>query len=222
MKPIQKTISILVSIGIPLFLMMSMIRFLFQPAFLQIEYNAPGFPVDSFGFSQADRIHWGTISVDYLFNNQGISFLADQRLANGSPLYNERELGHMLDVKNLIQLMLKVWIGLTIFLILVLIWAWRGKWLIDLGRAYIFGGWLTLGLIGAILAAILISFDALFTAFHHLFFTGDSWLFLYSDSLIRLFPLRLWQDGFIAMGILTAVGAIVFILIGNRMARKAQ
>jgi integral membrane protein (TIGR01906 family) len=79
---------------------------------------------------------------------------------------------------------------------------------------------LTLGLIGAILAAILISFDALFTAFHHLFFTGDSWLFLYSDSLIRLFPLRLWQDGFIAMGILTAVGAVLFILAGTRLLRK--
>ncbi len=220
MKTMHKGISILVSIIIPFILMMSMIRFLFQPAFLKIEYNAPGFPVDTFGFTQEDRIKWGTISLDYLFNNQDLSFLSDQRLTDGSPLYNERELSHMLDVKNLIQLMLKVWLGLILGMALILIWAWLGKWRMDLGRAYMFGGWLTLGLIGAILIAILVSFDALFTAFHHLFFQGDSWLFLYSDSLIRLFPIRLWQDGFIAMGILTGLGAVLFIVVGRWLARK--
>ncbi|GAP15091.1 integral membrane protein TIGR01906 [Longilinea arvoryzae] len=220
MKSFQKGVSILVSISIPFFLMMTMIRFLFQPAFLKIEYSTPGFPADTFGFTQEDRIKWGTISMEYLFNTQGISFLADQRLPDGSPLYNERELSHMLDVKNLIQVMLKVWIGLILGLILILVWAWRGKWLRDLGHAYMFGGWLTLGLIGSILIAILVSFEALFTAFHHLFFQGDSWLFLYSDSLIRLFPLPLWQAGFIAMGILTGLGAVLFIVLGRRLARR--
>jgi integral membrane protein (TIGR01906 family) len=90
----------------------------------------------------------------------------------------------------------------------------------EFGRAFARGGWLTLGIIGAILIAIVVSFDWLFTAFHRIFFTGDTWLFLYSDSLIRLFPLRLWQDGFIAMGIVTALLAIIFILGGNLLARK--
>lgn len=222
MKTFQKVILVLLSIAIPFFLMMTMIRFMFQPAFLQVEYNSSNFPADEFGFTAADRLKWGTISLDYLFNNQGIAFLSEQKLPDGSSLYNERELGHMLDVKNLIQLMLKVWLGLSIAFVILLAWAWRGKWLKDLGRAFIRGGWLTLGLIGAVLVAILINFDELFTAFHHLFFEGDSWLFLYSDTLIRLFPLKLWQDGFTGAGILTGIGAILFMLLGRLLYRKNQ
>lgn len=220
MKTIKIITATAVSIILPFFLLMSAIRLVFQPVFLQLEYNAPGFPQDPYGFTKEDRLKWGRISLDYLFNDADISFLADQRLPDGSPLYNERELGHMLDVKNLIQLMLKVWLGLFIVLALVLIWAWRGNWLPEFGRAYARGGWLTLGIIAAILIAIAVSFDWLFTAFHRIFFEGDTWLFLYSDSLIRLFPLRLWQDGFIAMGIVTALLAILFIVGGNFLARK--
>jgi integral membrane protein (TIGR01906 family) len=220
MKHLQKGISILVTVAIPLFLLMTAIRVLFQPLFLKIEYNLPGFPADPYGFTQEDRLKWGSVSIEYMFNNADISFLADQTLPDGSPLYNERELSHMLDVKILLQLMMRVWIGLFIALALILIWASRGKWLGEFGRAYVRGGWLTLSLIGAILIAVLVSFDWLFTAFHHLFFTGDTWLFLYSDSLIRLFPERLWQDGFIGMGIFTALGGIIFILGGELLARQ--
>lgn len=220
MKTIKIITATAVSIILPFFLLMSAIRLVFQPVFLQLEYNAPGFPQDPYGFTKEDRLKWGRISLDYLFNDADISFLADQRLPDGSPLYNERELGHMLDVKNLIQLMLKVWLGLFVVLAFLLIWAWRGNWLPEFGRAYARGGWLTLGIIAAILIAIAVSFDWLFTAFHRIFFEGDTWLFLYSDSLIRLFPLRLWQDGFIAMGIVTALLAILFIVGGNFLARK--
>lgn len=220
MTTLRKITAGIVSFLLPFFLLMTAIRLVFQPVFLQVEYNAPGFPPDPYGFTIEDRLKWGEISLDYLFNDAGISFLADQRLPDGTPLYNERELGHMLDVKNLVQLMVKVWLGLFVALALGLIWAWRGDWVPEFVRAFARGGWLTLGIIGAILIAIVVSFDWLFTAFHRIFFTGDSWLFLYSDSLIRLFPLRLWQDGFIAMGIVTALLAIIFILGGNLLARK--
>ena len=222
MKTLQKIFSFLVTIAIPLFLLMTAIRVLFQPLFLQIEYRAPGFPEDLFGFSHQDRLKWGGISMEYMFNNQGISFLGDQRLPDGSPLYNDRELGHMADVKALVQLMIRVWTGLFAALVIILLWAWRGKWLKVLGQAYARGAWLTFGLIGAIFIAIVVSFDALFTTFHRLFFQGDSWLFLYSDSLIRLFPIRLWQDAFIGMGILTVLGAILFLFIGKQLSRRTQ
>lgn len=222
MKTLQKIVSLLVTIAIPLFLLMTAIRVLFQPLFLQIEYRAPGFPEDSFGFSLQDRLKWGGISMEYMFNNQGISFLADQSLPDGSPLYNDRELGHMADVKALVQLMIRFWTGLFAALVAILIWAWRGKWLRSLGQAFARGSLLTLGLIAAIFIAIVVSFDALFTSFHRLFFQGDSWLFLYSDSLIRLFPIRLWQDAFIGMGILTVIGAVILLLVGNYISRRNQ
>jgi hypothetical protein len=60
----------------------------------------PGFPADRYGFTTADRLYWADIAVDYLVNTAGIEFLADLRFEDGSPVYNERELKHMVDVKN--------------------------------------------------------------------------------------------------------------------------
>lgn len=47
-----------------------------------------------------------------------------------------------------------------------------------------------------------------FAWFHSLFFTGDSWLFLFSDTLIRLFPLRFWQDAFLFAAIIALGGGV--------------
>jgi len=54
-----------------------------------------------------------------------------------------------------------------------------------------------------------------FAGFHSLFFEGDSWLFLYSDTLIRLFPLRFWQDAFLLAAVI-ALGCGVGLGLGLR------
>jgi integral membrane protein (TIGR01906 family) len=75
-------------------------------------------------------------------------------------------------------------------------------------RAVWHGGWLTVGITAAIAIFAVISFWQFFTVFHELFFTGDSWQFLYSDTLIRLFPMRFWQDAFIFVGALDVLGGL--------------
>jgi len=62
--------------------------------------------------------------------------------------------------------------------------------------------------------------NALFTSFHRIFFSGDTWLFLYSDSLIRLFPIPFWQDAFIIMGTLVLVGGVALGIAGNKLANR--
>jgi integral membrane protein (TIGR01906 family) len=178
----------------------------------------PGFPEDPYGFTIEDRLKWSKISIDYLLNDSEISFLADQQFADGTPLYNERELSHMLDVKRLFQRMVAGWWFLVILFVVLGIWAWKEKWLAEFWRAVSLGGWLTIGLIMTILVGIAVSFSALFTTFHRLFFTGDTWIFLYSDTLIRLFPMRFWQDGFIAMGLITIGMALAAGLLGREWA----
>jgi integral membrane protein (TIGR01906 family) len=220
MKTVIKISSIIVSIMVPIFLLMSSIRILINPFFLDYEYNLPNFPADEFGFSTADRLEWGKLSLNYLTNNKDISFLADLKFDNGKPIYNERELSHMLDVKNLVQLMIKIWIGLIIALVAFGIWAWRGKWLKEFWKAVSFGGWLTLGLIALILVGVVLNFDALFTGFHKIFFTGDTWLFYADDTLIRLFPEKLWSDAFTFMGIFTLAGGVISAILGNKLSQK--
>ena len=57
-----------------------------------------------------------------------------------------------------------------------------------------------------------------FAGFHSLFFEGDSWLFYFSDTLIRLFPIRFWQDAFLWAAVI-ALGGGVALGLGFRGAR---
>ncbi len=216
MKKVYTALSILVTILIPFFLIMTSIRVLINPFFLDYEYNLPNFPKDEFGFSTPDRLYWGKISLDYLTNNQGIDFLADLKFADGSSFYNERELSHMLDVKNLIQKALIAWYISIAVLIGLFIWSRVKQWTPTFMRGVARGGQLTIGVIIAVIFATFINFDELFTQFHHLFFAGDTWLFYVNDSLIRLFPEKLWSDAFLFMGALTLAGAVILLLLGAR------
>ncbi|NPV78077.1 MAG: TIGR01906 family membrane protein [Anaerolineae bacterium] len=220
MKKIQIAASWFTTIAIPFFLLMTAIRLLLTSSFVEVEYRLPGFPEDPYGFSIQDRLYWSKISINYLLNDETIHWLGDFELPDGSPLYNERELSHMLDVKILVQKMIVVHSILLLILLLIGFGAWRSGWLSTFGQFLIKGGWLTIGIIAAILIGIALSFEALFTGFHKIFFEGDTWLFRFSDTLIRLFPLRFWQDAFIFMGVITLAGAVALILIGKRLARK--
>ena len=222
MKQFTKLLSWLITLSVPYLLMMIAVRLLISPLFLQFEYNRPGFPVDNYGFTREDRLKWGVISIEYLLNDAGISFLGDEKLEDGSPLYIDRELSHMLDVKILIQNTLRIFYIVLAVILGLGLWAWRGKWLGDYWRGLSRGGWLTTGVILSILLLVLVSFSELFTAFHRIFFTGDTWIFLYSDTLIRLFPLQFWQDAFILMGIFSLAGALILGYLGQKLAHKNQ
>ncbi len=194
----------LVTLLMPVVLCMAAVRLVINPLFVQFEYNTPAFPEDPFGFTKQDRLYWSGIALDYLLNSQGINFLGDLRFDNGQPVYNERELRHMVDVKNVLAGALNVWYLSLAALAVLVVWAWRGGWWADFRRGVSRGGWLTVILIAAIILFVLFGFDTFFVAFHRIFFEGNSWLFLYSDTLIRLFPERFWQIVFLVVGSLAA------------------
>jgi integral membrane protein (TIGR01906 family) len=197
-------------------LMMTVIRLLFTPLYPQVVYRMPGFPEDRYGFNLEERLHWSRISMEYLLNDSDIDFLASQQLADGQPLYNQRELSHMVDVKVVLQGMVTAWTILLVLMAALGLWAWRANWLPAFVRGLGNGGRLTIALIVLILLAVVISFNWLFTTFHRIFFTGDSWLFFYSDTLIRLFPLPFWQAAFVIMGVLTLLAAGGLILLERK------
>jgi len=208
-------LSSLVTLLVPLVLIGFGLRLLLTPLFLQIEYNMPYFPPDDFGFTKADRLKWAPYALDYLVNNEGIAYLGDLKFEDGTPLYNERELSHMDDVKRVTQGALRVWYSSLAVLLLLGVWAWFGGWWQEYRLGLMRGGWLMIGLaatVGLIVViGILINPDIFwnfFAGFHRLFFEGDSWMFLYSDTLIRLFPIRFWQDAFLWAAVIALGGGI--------------
>lgn len=201
-----------VVILVPVALVLSSVRLLLTPAFVHVEYRTPFFPSDPYGFSQEDRLYWSMIALDYLLNDQGISFLGDLRFEDGTQVYNERELGHMVDVKQVLQNALVVWYVALLVLLLLGLWAWRGEWMKAFRHACVRGGWLTVILVGVIVSAVVIGFGVFFVFFHEVFFDPGTWIFRYSDTLIRLFPERFWRDAFLAIGGLSLVGGLILAL----------
>jgi integral membrane protein (TIGR01906 family) len=183
-------------------------RLLLTPLFLQVEYRLPYFPPDQYGFTQEDRLHWAPYALKYLVNQADISYLGELSFADGSPLFNERELSHMQDVKGVTQSALGFWYGSLALLVGLAVWARFGGWWTVFLQGLRRGGWLLVGLVVAVGTFGALAFWQFFTLFHNLFFEGDSWLFYYSDTLIRLFPIRFWQDVSLAAAMIVVGGGI--------------
>lgn len=208
-------LSYLVSLATPLVLIGLALRILLTPLYYTIEYNMPYFPADEYGFTKEDRLKWAKPSVEYLVNSADISYLGDLKFDNGTPIYGEAELSHMHDVKNVVQGALKAWYLSIAVLVVLAILAQRSGWMPLYLTGLRRGGWWMIGLaatLGFIAGAgILLNPDIFwnfFAWFHSLFFEGDSWLFYYSDTLIRLFPIRFWQDAVIAIAVIALGGGL--------------
>ena len=215
-------LSWLVAILVPLALIGFAIRILLSPLYYTIEYNMPYFPPDDYGFTKADRLKWAPYAVSYLTNSADISYLGDLKFDDGKPLYNERELSHMADVKRVTKGALNAWYVSLALLAVLGAWARFGQWGQDYRLGLMRGGWLMVGLAVVIGVIVVVGiavnpniFWNFFAGFHSLFFTGDSWLFQFSDTLIRLFPIRFWQDAFLFAAVI-ALGGGVALGLGLR------
>jgi len=67
-----------------------------------------------------------------------------------------------------------------------------------------------------------VSFSSFFTTFHRIFFTGDSWLFSYSDTLIQLFPLPFWVDATALLTLPTLAECAIVGLAAYAYSRRLQ
>ena len=209
MTVIKKVFSALVALSIPIIISVLSILVLLSPIFTNLEYRRPGFPDDSYGFTTAERLDFGNQTRRYLISNNTLEDLQQMVFEDGDPIYIERELSHLEDVKIVLQGVLKVFYGAAAVYVLGGLIARSRGWQTSYLKAISLGGKITAGILVMILFLTLISFQALFTNFHLLFFEGDSWLFSYSDTLIRLFPVQFWQDIFLVFGILTLAGGIL-------------
>jgi len=233
MSMLKKVSGWLVTILVPIILVLFGVGILLSPIYIQVEYRMPYFPEDRYGFSMDDRLYWADLSINYLLNREGIEFLSDLRFPGGqdaagscedyhpprdcSYLYNDREISHMLDVKLVVGFAATVFFGALLTLLSFGIWAKHSDWWMEYGKALARGGWLTVGLIAALMVYLVINFNDLFITFHEIFFKSGTWVFRFSDSLIRLFPVIFWRDAFIWVGVIALVGgAAIGYLFGVR------
>ncbi|UTM48127.1 TIGR01906 family membrane protein [Glutamicibacter mysorens] len=211
-KPaLGRTAQVIVALVFPLLTLIAAIRLVATPAFLALSYGRPGFPSDSFGFTDAERLTYGSYGVDYLNNFAGPEYLSGLKLSTGSSMFTEGEVQHMVDVKNLIGFAYILGAVLAVILIIG-IWYLAKRYAGGVRRALFSGAILALVGVAALAVFAIMGWDNFFTQFHALFFSDGTWTFNVSDTLIRLYPEQFWLDSAIAIAVLVLATIIAVII----------
>ena len=100
-KILLRICAIVMIVVTPWFLALTTMFPLISSPFLRVQYARPDIPPSS-RFSPEERQSFAEASAHYLVSREGIEYLANLSDDDGLPLFNERELTHMVDVKVLL------------------------------------------------------------------------------------------------------------------------
>jgi integral membrane protein (TIGR01906 family) len=214
-----RVVQIGVGLALPLVLLIGNVQLLAHPRFVNYEYAKADFPadavvpVDGYPLSKAERVLLAETALRSIAGSEGMRALQEARFQEtGEPAFNAREIRHMRDVRWLFQRARVVfWMALVALLGGGALLIWKGGHRYRLTQPLLISVIGTLSLAGALGLYILVSFGSFFTRFHHLFFSGETWLFRQDDTLIRLFPTDFWFD---AALIIAGLTVIELVLVG--------
>jgi len=135
-------------------------------------------------------------------------------------IFNQREVAHLKDVKQLVRLDYRLLLGTAIYIgAYAGVFLWRRRKLRQqLARAAIIGSSIALGMIIVMgVGSVVLDFGQMFTRFHFLAFTNELWMLDPSrDFLIMLFPEGFWYDASVLFGMIVAgvAGTIIGVAGG--------
>lgn len=223
----DKIVRWLVILATPVLLTVGTVRFLISwdsPSYPEFEYGR--IASDAYGFSDEERLELAKGTMAYLRRSEPaaevIFMLEDLRIpGTDKPLYNESEIGHMIDVKVVADAFKPaLWIsaitvvGGLIFLIV------REQTRLFAAKTMIYGGLLTIGLVLLVMLFMFVAWNQAFTVFHDIFFDPGTWQFFYTDSLIRLFPEQFWFDFGTIWTVSILAGGGLLAVVGYILSRK--
>jgi integral membrane protein (TIGR01906 family) len=134
------------------------------------------------------------------------------------PLFNEREVLHMSDVRDLFRLVFRIHELALVYAISyiagVFLWS-RERSMRRLARQLATAGALTASLFAFAAVGVLVGFDQLFTQFHVLSFSNDFWqLDPARDHLIQMFPQGFWFDVTLGVGMMSILEGGLLAALG--------
>jgi integral membrane protein (TIGR01906 family) len=221
---LKKLLVFIITLLIPFLLVVASIRIVANPWFINFEYNRADFPPDPYGFTLAQRTPLGFAGLySVVPEGAGMIELEQAKLPNGEPAFQAREIKHMFDVR---VLMGKVFplalISSALLVVLAIVFRKNAQYRDVVPQGLSAGSILTLVLLVGLIAYVLLNFDSFFLTFHRLFFEGDTFMFRYDDTLIRLYPEQLWSDAAILIGVLTGAMAVGLLVTGRWWVRKVK
>ena len=211
-------------IAVPIFLVTASVTWAFNnPGLYEDGFQKYQIPRTS-GITLADLRQVGAALRSYFNSTKEPLNVRTRILGVEQELFNDKEIAHMQDVKQLIWgtyvlgAVSAVYISVT-----VLVGFCRRRknfqdksWLDTVAPRLLWGGGLTLSLllVFGLLAAT--GFDTLFLRFHQLSFANDFWqLDPRTDYLVRLFPQDFWFDATMWVALRAIVGALILTATGG-------
>ena len=195
-QSLLKLFCFLISLLVPAALLLGGLTRSISPAYPHQVYKF--LPADEVGLTQTERLDLALITLAYLQHPEpaatAVRFLESQRLpGTNQPLYNERELAHLVDVKQLTDRIagwsetLNWLLGLSLLALV----AWPATRFAAV-KAFQRGAAFSFFLLLACFMFIPLFWPLFFFGFHHWLFPPGSWSFAGADTLIRLFPEAFW------------------------------
>jgi integral membrane protein (TIGR01906 family) len=199
-------------IALPVALVLSIVRAVAHDIKVY-EYSVDQFNVTEVtGIARSELVRASGEIIDYFGSDDellAIEVVKDNRLV---PLFNEREVLHMRDVKWLFERVHRLQIAALVYCLayvgLVVCWA-RERTPRQFAQETLVAG---LGMGTFIVVAgvsAVVGFDRLFEQFHLLSFDNDLWLLDPArDRLIQMFPQQFWFNVTALIGIVSLAGAV--------------
>lgn len=226
MKTVRRVWLILAVASLPVFLVSLNVRFLVNNLDLYLwgfEQNRVGV---STGLSPDELRAVAEELIRYFNSDQEFLDIRVRRGGSSPPLFTEREVLHLRDVKQLVLGLDRVRLltGLVLLgFVAVSLAAGRREGLVFVGDWLAFGGALTVGLLLLFGLGSAVAFDRLFILFHLISFRNDLWVLDPAQhNLIRLFPEPFWFAAALALAAFTLAQGVLALFVGLLVGRAAD
>ena len=218
--------STLIVLIVPLLLVTTNVRLVADSPYLY------SYGFQKYGIESVTGIEMGQLELagekirDYFSNDQDYLVIDIERQGQKiKNLYNQREILHMKDVKNLVQLIysIQIW-SLLLFITLILIGflSIRLRKFSNVIDPISWGGGLTLGIAAVVGILSLFGFQRLFLFFHLVSFDNDLWILDPTrDYLIMMFPQGFFFDATVFIVVLT-LGQALLLWVLPRIIRRLR
>lgn len=200
----------MVTVVTPALLVVNGLRLVAHDWIVRFEYGRDGFPDDPYGLTREERTALALTGLDSISpGSEGVILLERARLPDGSAAFTEREIEHMADVRGVFGAALRLQLVAAVALALVALALSRTPLRHAVPLGLMLGALVTLAVALLAIPVILLGFDGFFARFHEIFFEPGTWRFPSSDTLIRLYPERFWEDVSQLVAGLTVLQALV-------------
>jgi integral membrane protein (TIGR01906 family) len=210
---------ITLAVCVPLSLLLSNLHVVASPTYIRSEYGKPAFPLAS-TYSGDERLALAEATLYYMRSGEDAGYLAELQ-TRGRPIYNAREVRHLIDAKRILRGAFWVQAICTLISLLAFFLDWRANGRPAGALRAVSRGCLALFLLLTSIGLLAyFNFNLFFTAFHRIFFEGDSWLFSRTDSLIQLFPIPFWTDATFLISTLSLLELVVVSLAAHALSSR--